>query len=105
MAAITLKYLSIAPNGFASESALNLEIRDREFVVLTGPSGCGISRILRIIAGLEPSAGKAFLDDRPLDAVSPRDRDIALVSKDYAPYPRMSVFDNLAIGLQRRKFS
>jgi multiple sugar transport system ATP-binding protein len=105
MAAIILKNLSIAPNGFAPENALNLEIRDREFVVLTGPPGSGITRILRIIAGLEPSAGEALLDGRTLDGVSPHERDVALVSKDYAPYPRMSVFDNLALGLQRRKFS
>ena len=105
MAAIILKNLSIAANGFAGESALNLEIRDREFVVLTGPPGCGIPRILRIIAGLERSPGEAMLDDRPLAGISPRDLDIALVSRNYVPYPRMSVFDNLALGLQRRKFS
>jgi multiple sugar transport system ATP-binding protein len=99
MAAIVLKNLSLEPG-----SELTLEIRDREFVVLTGPPGSGISRILRIVAGLESSQGETQLDGRPINGVLPKDRDVALISRNYAPYPRMSVFDNLALGLRRRKF-
>ncbi|HKP03160.1 MAG TPA: ABC transporter ATP-binding protein [Chthoniobacterales bacterium] len=105
MAGIILKNLSVARTSLAPESGLHLEIGDREFVVLTGPRGSGISTILRMIAGLEPSQGETLVDGRPLNGIPPKDRDVALVSKDYAPYPRMSVFDNLALGLRRRKFS
>ena len=84
---------------------LNLEIQDREFVVLTGPSHCGISSIVRMIAGLDDvSKGDVFIGDRRANDLPPKDRDIAMVSQDYAPYPRMSVYENLAFGLKRRKF-
>jgi multiple sugar transport system ATP-binding protein len=99
MAEIVLRNLSIEPG-----SELALQIRDREFVVLTGPPGSGVSRILRIVAGLESSPGEVLLDDRLVNGVAPKDRDVALVTRDYAPYPGMSVFDNLALGLRRRKF-
>src|ERR1043166_6217073 len=105
MAGIILKNLSVARTGLAAERGFNLELGDREFVVLTGPRGSGTSTILRMIAGLEPSQGETLVDGRPLHGIPPKDRDVALVSKDYAPYPRMSVFDNLALGLRRRKFS
>jgi multiple sugar transport system ATP-binding protein len=105
MAAIFLKNVSLDRDHFSSERTLNLEIRDREFVVLTGPAGCGLSRILRMIAGLEATTGEVFLDERLLDAVPPKDRDVALIAKGYEPYPRMSVFDNLAFGLRRRRLS
>ena len=104
MAAIILRNLSITGNASGPERGLNLEILDREFVVLTGPRGSGISRILRLIAGLESSPGEILLGEHSLNGVSPKNRDIALVAKDYTPYLGMSVFENLALGLQRKKF-
>lgn len=84
---------------------LDLEIQDHEFVVLAGPPNCGISSIVRMIAGLEDiSKGDIFIDDRRVNDLPPRDRDIALVFQNYSPYPRMSVQDNLAFGLKLRKF-
>jgi multiple sugar transport system ATP-binding protein len=84
---------------------LNLEIQDREFVVLTGPSHSGISSIVRMIAGLDDvSEGDVFIGDRRANDLLPKDRDVAMVSQDYAPYPRMSVYENLSFGLKRRKF-
>ncbi len=85
---------------------INLEIRDREFLVLVGPSGCGKSTILRMIAGLESiSGGSISIDGRIVNHVPPRDRDIAMVFQNYALYPHMSVYDNMAFGLKLRKFS
>ncbi len=84
---------------------VNLEIADREFVVLVGPSGCGKSTTLRMIAGLEEiSKGDVYIDDRRVNDVAPKDRDIAMVFQNYALYPHMSVFDNLAFGLKLRKY-
>src|SRR5438309_3418656 len=83
---------------------VNLEIADREFVVLVGPSGCGKSTTLRMIAGLEEiSRGDIYIDDRRVNDVAPKDRDIAMVFQNYALYPHMSVFDNMAFGLKLRK--
>jgi multiple sugar transport system ATP-binding protein len=85
---------------------LSLEIEDHEFVVLTGPASCGKSSVLRMIAGLEGiSKGDIFIGDRRINDVPPKDRDVALVPDSYLPYPRMTVHDNLAFGLKRRKFS
>ena len=84
---------------------VSLEIADREFVVLVGPSGCGKSTTLRMIAGLEEiSKGDIFIGDKRVNDVAPKDRDIAMVFQNYALYPHMSVFDNLAFGLKLRKF-
>ena len=84
---------------------LTLEIQDREFVVLAGPRNCGISSIARMIAGLEEvSKGDIFIGDRRVNDLPPKERDIALVSQNYTPYPRMSVHDNIAFGLKTRKF-
>jgi multiple sugar transport system ATP-binding protein len=84
---------------------LDLEVQDREFVVLAGPPGCGISSVVRMIAGLdESSRGEICLGDRLVNDLPPKDRDVALVSQDHTLYPRMSVFDNLAFGLKLRKF-
>src|SRR3954463_5387917 len=84
---------------------VNLEIADREFVVLVGPSGCGKSTTLRMIAGLEEiSRGDIFIGDRRVNDVAPKDRDIAMVFQNYALYPHMSVYDNMAFGLKLRKF-
>ena len=83
----------------------NLTIEDKEFVVLVGPSGCGKSTLLRMIAGLEEiTAGDLFIDGKRVNDVPPKDRDIAMVFQNYALYPHMSVFDNMAFGLKLRKF-
>lgn len=85
---------------------VNLEINDKEFVVLVGPSGCGKSTTLRMIAGLEEiSEGEIYIDDKLVNNIPPKDRDIAMVFQNYALYPHMSVFDNMAFGLKLRKFS
>jgi multiple sugar transport system ATP-binding protein len=82
---------------------LNLEIQDREFLVLVGPSGCGKSTALRMIAGLEDiTEGDLYIGDRRVNDVAPKDRDIAMVFQNYALYPHMSVYDNLAFGLKLR---
>ncbi len=84
---------------------VSLEIADREFVVLVGPSGCGKSTTLRMIAGLEEiSRGDIFIGERRVNDVAPKDRDIAMVFQNYALYPHMSVFENMAFGLKLRKF-
>jgi len=83
---------------------LNLDIADREFLVLVGPSGCGKTTALRCLAGLEEiSDGKIMIGDRVVNDVAPKDRDIAMVFQSYALYPHMSVFDNMAFGLKLRK--
>src|SRR4051794_13954112 len=84
---------------------LSLEIRDREFMVLVGPSGCGKSTTLRMIAGLEEiSGGRVVIDGKVVNQVLPKDRDIAMVFQNYALYPHMSVYENMAFGLRLRKF-
>ncbi len=84
---------------------VNLEVGDREFVVLAGPVGCGKSTMLRMIAGLEEvSQGDIFIGDKRVNDVAPKDRDIAMVFQDDALYPNLSVFDNLAFGLKLRKY-
>src|SRR5688500_3046571 len=100
MAGITLKHVQVG------EGTLNLEIEDREFVVLTGPRGCGSSSILRMIAGLEQATGgDILLGERGVNDVSPNNHDLAFVAHDYTPYPSLSVYQNLALGLERRKFA
>lgn len=82
----------------------NLEIKDKEFVILVGPSGCGKSTTLRMVAGLEEiSSGEISIEDRLINNVAPKDRDIAMVFQDYALYPHFSVFDNMAFGLKLRR--
>ncbi|MCG7408849.1 sn-glycerol-3-phosphate ABC transporter ATP-binding protein UgpC [Paenibacillus sp. ACRRX] len=84
---------------------INLDIQDKEFLVLVGPSGCGKSTTLRMIAGLEEiSEGKLFIGDRIVNDVAPKDRDIAMVFQSYALYPHMNVYQNMAFGLKLRKF-
>jgi multiple sugar transport system ATP-binding protein len=84
---------------------LNLEIEDKEFLVLVGPSGCGKSTALRLLAGLEEiSSGTLKIDDRVVNDVAPKDRDIAMVFQSYALYPHMSVYDNMAFGLKLRNY-
>ena len=83
---------------------INLEIKDKEFIVLVGASGCGKSTILRMIAGLEDiSSGEIFIDDKKVNDVPPKDRDIAFVFQSYALYPHMTVRENIAFGLKMRK--
>ncbi|MBI1937859.1 MAG: sn-glycerol-3-phosphate ABC transporter ATP-binding protein UgpC [Ignavibacteriales bacterium] len=87
-------------------SNVNIEIKDKEFVVLVGPSGCGKSTTLRMIAGLEEiSEGEIYIDGKLVNNVPPKDRDIAMVFQNYALYPHMTVFENMAFGLKLRKFS
>ncbi len=84
--------------------AIDLAIRDGEFIVLVGPSGCGKSTTLRMLAGLEDiSGGEILIDTRTVNEIAPRDRDIAMVFQDYALYPHMSVYDNMAFSLRYRK--
>lgn len=84
---------------------VNLEIKDQEFVVLVGPSGCGKSTTLRMIAGLEEvTDGEIHIDDRLVNDVPPKDRDIAMVFQNYALYPHMTVYENMAFGLKLRKY-
>ncbi|HET7884164.1 MAG TPA: sn-glycerol-3-phosphate ABC transporter ATP-binding protein UgpC [Acetobacteraceae bacterium] len=84
---------------------VNLDIRDREFVVLVGPSGCGKTTTLRMVAGLESiTSGNISIDDKVVNQLPPMDRDIAMVFQNYALYPHMSVYDNMAFGLKMRKF-
>lgn len=84
---------------------VTFEVKDKEFFVLVGPSGCGKSTTLRLIAGLEePTSGKIYIGDRLVNSVPPKDRDIAMVFQNYALYPHMTAFDNMAFGLKMRKF-
>jgi multiple sugar transport system ATP-binding protein len=93
-------------NGFEAVKDATFEIQDGEFVVLVGPSGCGKSTTLRMVAGLETvSSGEIHIGDRMVNDVAPKDRDIAMVFQNYALYPHMSVFDNMAFGLKLRKYS
>jgi multiple sugar transport system ATP-binding protein len=97
---ITKRY----PNGFQAVTGLSLDIADGEFLVLVGPSGCGKSTALRMIAGLETiSDGELRIGDRVVNAVAPKDRDIAMVFQNYALYPHMTVFDNIAFALKLAK--
>ncbi len=91
-------------NGFVAVSDFSLDIADKEFIVLVGPSGCGKSTTLRMIAGLEEiSEGELYIGDKLMNDVAPKDRDIAMVFQNYALYPHMSVYDNMAFGLKLRK--
>ncbi len=94
------------PGGVVAVSDFNLEIKDKEFIILVGPSGCGKSTTLRMVAGLEEiSDGQVYIGDRVVNDVAPKDRDIAMVFQNYALYPHMTVYDNMAFGLKLRKTS
>jgi len=91
-------------NGFVAVQEFNLEIADKEFVIFVGPSGCGKSTTLRMIAGLEEiTEGELYIGEKLMNDVAPKDRDIAMVFQNYALYPHMSVYDNMAFGLKLRK--
>jgi len=95
----------IYPGGFKAVDNANLEISDQEFVVLVGPSGCGKSTTLRMVAGLEEiTSGNIFIDGKRVNDVPPKDRDIAMVFQNYALYPHMTVYKNMAFGLMLRKY-
>jgi len=95
----------IYDNGFVAVHGASFEVEDGEFVVLVGPSGCGKSTTLRMVAGLEDiTSGTLSIGDRVVNDVPPKDRDIAMVFQNYALYPHMTVFDNMAFGLKLRKF-
>ncbi len=105
MASLSMKHVyKKYPGGTLAVSDFTLEIKDKEFLVLVGPSGCGKTTTLRMIAGLEEiTEGELFIGDRLVNDVAPKDRDIAMVFQNYALYPHMSVFDNMAFGLKLRK--
>ncbi|MDR3667952.1 MAG: sn-glycerol-3-phosphate ABC transporter ATP-binding protein UgpC [Ignavibacteriaceae bacterium] len=106
MAEVTLRNVSkVFDGGKPAVKNVNIDILDKEFVVLVGPSGCGKSTTLRMIAGLEEiTEGDIFIDGKKVNDISPKDRDIAMVFQNYALYPHMTVFENMAFGLKLRKF-
>ncbi len=105
MASVSLKHIyKKYPGGVTAVSDFNLEIKDKEFLIFVGPSGCGKSTTLRMIAGLEEiTEGELFIGDKLVNDVAPKDRDIAMVFQNYALYPHMTVFENMAFGLKLRK--
>ena len=105
MAELSLRKISkVYPGGVVAVRELDLEIADRDFIVLVGPSGCGKSTTLRMIAGLEEiTAGELLMDGERINERLPKDRDMAMVFQNYALYPHMSVYDNIAFGLKVRK--
>ncbi len=105
MASLSLKHINKTyPNGFEAVKDFNLEIEDKEFIIFVGPSGCGKSTTLRMVAGLEDiTSGELMIGDKVVNDVEPKDRDIAMVFQNYALYPHMTVYDNMAFGLKLRK--
>ncbi len=104
MASVTLRKLTKKFNTVVAVNSLDLEIQDKEFLVLVGPSGCGKTTALRMIAGLEEAtSGEILVGDRVVNDVPPKDRDMAMVFQNYALYPHMSVYDNMAFALRMRK--
>src|SRR5216110_1997150 len=105
MGQVVLKGINKFYDSVHAVKDVNLQIRDKEFVVFVGPSGCGKTTTLRMIAGLEAiSSGDISIDGNVINALAPMDRDIAMVFQNYALYPHMSVYDNMAFGLKMRKF-
>src|SRR4051794_38118057 len=105
LASVTFDAVSkVYDNGFKAVDALDLDIRDGEFMVLVGPSGCGKTTALRMLAGLEEiSEGELVIDDTVVNEVAPQKRDIAMVFQNYALYPHLTVYDNMAYGLKIQK--
>ena len=105
MASLSLKNVcKVYSNGFVAVKDFNLDVDDREFIIFVGPSGCGKSTTLRMIAGLEDiSSGELWIGDKLCNDIEPKDRDIAMVFQNYALYPHMTVYDNMAFGLKLRK--
>ncbi|MGE5576921.1 MAG: ABC transporter ATP-binding protein, partial [Syntrophothermus sp.] len=105
MAKVVLEHLNKKFGNVTAVNDANLEIKDKEFVVLVGPSGCGKSTTLRMVAGLEEiTEGNIYIGDTLVNDVPPKDRDIAMVFQNYALYPHMDVYNNMAFGLKLRKF-
>src|SRR5437764_14218804 len=103
MATVRLEHIFKKFGDVTAVNDLSLEVRDEEFLVFVGPSGCGKTTALRMIAGLEEqTSGDIFIGDRLVNDVPPKDRDIAMVFQNYALYPHMSVYDNIAFGLKLR---
>src|SRR3954468_20478394 len=106
MGQVVLKGINKFYDSVHAVKDVNLQIRDKEFVVFVGPSGCGKTTTLRMIAGLEAiSSGDVSIDGNVINALAPKDRDIAMVFQNYALYPHMTVYDNMAFGLKLRKFA
>ncbi len=104
MASVSYHHVTKKFGDFTALNDLNIDIQDKEFLVLVGPSGCGKTTALRCLAGLEEvTEGEVMIGDRVVNEVAPKDRDIAMVFQSYALYPHMSVFDNMAFGLKLRK--
>ena len=105
MASISCRHVKkVYPGNVTAVPDFSLEIADKEFIVFVGPSGCGKSTTLRMIAGLEEiSGGEMYIGDRLINDVPPKDRDIAMVFQNYALYPHMTVYKNMAFGLELRK--
>ena len=105
MASLSLKHITKTySGGFTAVTDFNLDIEDKEFIIFVGPSGCGKSTTLRMIAGLEEiTEGELYIGDKLMNDVIPKDRDIAMVFQNYALYPHMTVFENMAFGLKLRK--
>src|ERR1700724_3351813 len=105
MAQVTMRSLNKKFDEVHVVKDVNIDIRDKEFVVLVGPSGCGKTTTLRMVAGLESiTSGRVLINDKVVNDLAPMDRDIAMVFQNYALYPHMSVYDNMAFGLKMRKF-
>ena len=106
MALVELKNMTkVYPGGVRAVESANITVNDQEFLVLVGPSGCGKTTTLRMIAGLEEiTEGDLFIDGKQMNNVAPKDRDIAMVFQNYALYPHMTVYNNMAFGLKIRKF-
>src|SRR5436853_236285 len=105
MAQVAMRSLNKMYDEVHAVKDVNLDIHDKEFVVLVGPSGCGKTTTLRMVAGLESiSSGRVLINDKVVNELAPMDRDIAMVFQNYALYPHMSVYDNMAFGLKMRKF-
>src|SRR5438132_169544 len=105
MAAVSFRNISkVFGKDVKAVDDLNLDIRDQEFMVLVGPSGCGKTTALRIVAGLEEStSGQVSIGDKVVNDIPPKDRDIAMVFQNYALYPHMNVYENIAFGLRIRE--
>lgn len=107
MASVTLKNLSKTyPGDVEAVKNVDLEIKDKEFVIFVGPSGCGKSTVLRMIAGIEEiTDGEVFIDSKPMNGIPAKDRNISMVFQNYALFPHLTVYENIAFGLRARKFS
>src|SRR5256885_8501189 len=103
MATVTYEHVTKKFGDVLAVNDLSIQVRDEEFLVLVGPSGCGKTTALRMLAGLEEqTSGDIFIGERVVNDVAPKDRDIAMVFQNYALYPHMSVYDNIAFGLKLR---